>query len=635
MANKHILLCGGLGTRLKDEYPLPKPLNLVEGIPLIQRTINSIPSEEIILIAGNHLIKYEIDTIIHHMTNKKIEVVFLERPTRGPLETAFLGIKNSKKIAPDDGLIFYDNDTVYKDIEFIDKEKNAIGFINLKDNSRTYPYCFLKIENNRIISIHEKEQVSNQYAAGVYSFSSKDFFQTHAYKLIKEENKKELYMSTIYKNLLDDNHLIESFNVGDGICLGTINDIENNITKVQKKKLRICFDLDNTLVKYRLPGEKYSDCVPIQEMVDLLKRFHEEGHVIIIHTARGMATAKQNHGASLSRVGKDTFDILDKFNIPYDEIFFGKPNADLYIDDKAHNPYVDIYNSIGFPHYKKPKINPTNKFNTILINKNDVIKEGPLSSMEGEIFFYKKISNLKIAKFYPKYYESSINSDSAKIKLEKINGCELYKILSDGLLEKFHLKKIIKAFNEIHSTKTELVINPRDIYENYMGKLKERIKNNENYPFQDKYDLIKKIDPIINEYIFSDNFKVTGIVHGDPWFSNTMIDLESNLKFLDMKGNIAGKLTTNGDHLTDYAKIMQSLLGFDFIVENKKIDFTSLEKLKEFFLESLLNNGYEKDLINAITICMISKTISFFPVDSPHKSSIWELATNLSTQLKN
>ena len=33
-----------------------------------------------------------------------------------------------------------------------------------------------------------------------------------------------------------------------------------------------------------------------------------------------------------------------------------------YIDDKAYNPYFDIYNSIGFAHYK-PKINPTNKFN--------------------------------------------------------------------------------------------------------------------------------------------------------------------------------------------------------------------------------------------------------------------------------
>ena len=176
--------------------------------------------------------------------------------------------------------------------------------------------------------------------------------------------------------------------------------------------------------------------------------------------------------------------------------------------------------------------------------------------------------------------------------------------------------------------------NCKDVYENYMGKLKNRIKNNNDYPFPEKYDLIKRIDPIIKEYIFSDNFKLTGVVHGDPWFSNTMIDLKSNIKFLDMKGNIAGKLTTNGDHLTDYAKIMQSLLGFDFIVEDKQIEFTSLKKLKDFFLDAILNKGYEKELINAITICMISKTISFFPVNSHHKRSIWELATELCKDIK-
>ena len=46
---------------------------------------------------------------------------------------------------------------------------------------------------------------------------------------------------------------------------------------------------------------------------------------------------------------------------------------------------------------------------------------------------------------------------------------------------------------------------------------------------------------------------------GDPWFSNTMLDVNSNIKFLDMKGDIAGEITTNGDPLTDYCKIMQSL----------------------------------------------------------------------------
>ena len=59
--------------------------------------------------------------------------------------------------------------------------------------------------------------------------------------------------------------------------------------------------------------------------------------------------------------------------------------------------------------------------------------------------------------------------------------------------------------------------------------------------------MINKIDPIIKDYLFSDNLKISAYVHGDPWFSNTMLDVNSNIKFLDMKGDIAGEITTNGD----------------------------------------------------------------------------------------
>jgi hypothetical protein len=37
----------------------------------------------------------------------------------------------------------------------------------------------------------------------------------------------------------------------------------------------------------------------------------------------------------LARLGKTTLDWLDRHGIPYDEIHFGKPWADIYIDDNA------------------------------------------------------------------------------------------------------------------------------------------------------------------------------------------------------------------------------------------------------------------------------------------------------------
>ncbi len=40
-----------------------------------------------------------------------------------------------------------------------------------------------------------------------------------------------------------------------------------------------------------------------------------------------------NIGKVMADIGKVTLDTLEKFDIPYDELYFGKPYAHYYIDD--------------------------------------------------------------------------------------------------------------------------------------------------------------------------------------------------------------------------------------------------------------------------------------------------------------
>ena len=49
-----------------------------------------------------------------------------------------------------------------------------------------------------------------------------------------------------------------------------------------------------------------------------------------------MKTQKGNIGKVISNIGQITLNWLKKHNIQYDEIYFGKPWADIYIDDNAH-----------------------------------------------------------------------------------------------------------------------------------------------------------------------------------------------------------------------------------------------------------------------------------------------------------
>ena len=107
--------------------------------------------------------------------------------------------------------------------------------------------------------------------------------------------------------------------------------------------MRIVIDLDGTICPIRQSNQTYADLLPLPNAVERINELKNEGHYIIISTARNMATCESNVGKVLKNVGKITLEWLDKYNIPYDEIFFGKQNA--YIDDRAHR--FDGWDSIN------------------------------------------------------------------------------------------------------------------------------------------------------------------------------------------------------------------------------------------------------------------------------------------------
>ena len=110
--------------------------------------------------------------------------------------------------------------------------------------------------------------------------------------------------------------------------------------------MRICIDLDGTICDTKTNGESYSEVKPKEDVVKIIKKLKQDGHYIIIDTARHMASCNNNVGQVIAKQGKVLLEWLDKNGIPYDEIHFGKPLADVYIDDKAikfNNDWYEIY----------------------------------------------------------------------------------------------------------------------------------------------------------------------------------------------------------------------------------------------------------------------------------------------------
>jgi len=95
--------------------------------------------------------------------------------------------------------------------------------------------------------------------------------------------------------------------------------------------MRICVDLDKTLCT----GKPYVEAVPFEGAAEFLRNLKEDGHTIILYTARGMGRNNGDAGKAVADIGLITLKQLEEWGFVYDEIYFGKPAADFYIDDKA------------------------------------------------------------------------------------------------------------------------------------------------------------------------------------------------------------------------------------------------------------------------------------------------------------
>lgn len=99
--------------------------------------------------------------------------------------------------------------------------------------------------------------------------------------------------------------------------------------------MRICIDLDGVICRLKQKGQTYDLLEPVPGAIEKLKQLKAAGHYIIIHTARHMKTCEGNVGLVQARIGAITLEWLKKHEIPYDEIYFGKPWAQVYLDDNA------------------------------------------------------------------------------------------------------------------------------------------------------------------------------------------------------------------------------------------------------------------------------------------------------------
>lgn len=595
-----IIPIGGIGQRFKDEgYDLPKPLISALGKPMIYHVIGSLyleSTDTIHIVYHNHLKEFNFETLIKFYFPKiNIKFISLDYLTKGAAETVLRGLETFTEEELNDNVLLLDCDTFYNDDIVAGYKsaptKNAIFYFNSTDSNPIYSY--INLDGIVVTDIKEKVKISDNANTGAYGFESSRELKQYCTKILDLD--KEVYISCVYEEMLKDNKTIiggkiESFN-----CVGTPLQLKTYCNKYKEiaSPLRVCFDLDNTLVTHPIISGDYTSVLPIQRNIDYLKLLHRLGHTIIIYTARRFRTHHGNVGAIVADIGKITFDTLDKFDIPYDEIFFGKPYAQYYIDDLAVNANSSLDKALGI---YDTDIAPRS-FNKIEYTDNTVIK---YTANKGEIYWYKNIPE-SIEKYFPKV----ISIQDNKIELERIDGVSYSYLYTNKQLTQKHLFSLINALSNIHSFDYPSSIN---IYSNYSRKLRQRITE---YPeLYIKYgivDLLMKIIYELQEYE-EKNKGVSGIIHGDPVFTN-VFETPTGVKLIDMRGKQGDEVTLYGDIYYDFAKIYQSLIGYDNILNGIEIDDAYRSELVTYF-ESMIS----KEEIEKIKLITASLLISMLPL---------------------
>jgi hypothetical protein len=91
------------------------------------------------------------------------------------------------------------------------------------------------------------------------------------------------------------------------------------------EKKVFCFDIDGTICTNT--NGTYADAEPMVERINKLNALYDSGHEIVLFTARGSTT-----GIDWSDKTKEQ---MNTWGVKYHKLLFGKPFADVFIDDRA------------------------------------------------------------------------------------------------------------------------------------------------------------------------------------------------------------------------------------------------------------------------------------------------------------
>lgn len=677
-----VIPMGGIGSRFtKEQYRFPKPLVRICGREMLLWLLDHLtvkPGDIIWMAMSPELDEQFLMTNRLRKEYPKLDIrtVHLHFQTKGAAETLYATLQEMNDEELSRRTVSLDCDTLYfsdilTSLRNLPTGEGASYYFN--DKTGRPIFSFLKLgDDGRIMDIREKVIISTHANCGAYAFASAKVLREYCAKRLDMDVGElgEYYTSSVIKEMIDDGHVFKGVHVEDFVCVGTPRQLQEflvglrtkkldglsiktkSVEDIQKKKQRFCFDLDGTLVSFPLVARDYSTVLPIESNIRLAQELHAAGHKIIIQTARRMATHKGNVAAVIADIGKLTIETLEKFQIPYDEIIFGKPHADVYIDDNAIHAQMNTFKEIGWlraehqdghegywekqtlmPEPQSEMVDPRD-FNTVMTVGNAVFKSGPTKAISGERHFYENVPGA-LRDYFPNLLPNddvpSGFEDVLSLRTELILGETFSKLLLGKCVTRGRLVAVMKILKEMHFHNGDgdnggMVSSL--VYQNYGPKVEGRFKEYQSI-YEELggdasrcYEIIQKH---LAEYKENDRAFRASVIHGDPVFTNILLTKTNTIKMIDMRGCLGDVLSLQGDAVYDLGKVLQTITGYDFLLHNNVItekDRVFLGEIEGYFWEFVSEN-YPSVGHDDVKMVAASLYFSLIPLHAKSKRPIF------------
>lgn len=316
--------------------------------------------------------------------------------------------------------------------------------------------------------------------------------------------------------------------------------------------IKLVFDIDDTICDNK--NRDYENAIPKTEVINKINNLHKQGAKITLYTSRGMVSCN----GDIEKIIAKNKAVLEKWllknNVQYDDLIFGKPLGDMYIDDKCIN--VRDFVNQDFEVLK-------GKSGYAVIRLGNIVKK----EMTDEN--YKKVKDWYAESKGIANNPKLISNLYSTIYMEYIDGQSANDILNEELLN-----KLIKQIEKFKKKKLQ-TFNKEKIYNKLDRHKSEDKKWNATIDYCK--ELIKGI-----------KFKPT-LSHGDFTLGNIIVK-ESQIYLLD---SLFDKEASN--YLFDFAKLRMSL-------DNYEYKFVGGKRINKKYKKQLDNYLNKKGILNQVKI---------------------------------